>query len=92
MERTKQVIHDLTNHYESEESDAAFNKLPVEYVDKLVKAIIGFTIEISSIENVFKLSQNHNLQTRQNIIEKLSASDDAGANAVALEMKKRLSE
>ena len=91
-EKTKQIIHDLTNHYEPAESDAAFNKLPVEYVDKLVKAIIGFTIEISNVENVFKLSQNHNLQTRQNIIEKLSASDDAGANAVALEMKKRLSE
>lgn len=91
-ERTKEIIRDLTIHYESEESDAAFNKLPTEYVDSLVKAIIGFTIEISNVENVFKLSQNHNLHTRQSIIEKLSASNDAGANAIALEMEKRLSE
>jgi len=91
-ERTKEIIHDLTNHYESEESDAAFNKLPTEYIERLINAIIGFTIEISNVENVFKLSQNHNLQTRKNIIEKLSASNDAGANAIAVEMRKRLSE
>ncbi len=91
-ERTKEIIRGLTNHYESEGSDAAFDKLPTEYVDRLVKAIIGFTIDISSIENVFKLSQNHNLHTRQNIIEKLSTSTDAGANAIAVEMKKRPSE
>ncbi len=91
-ERTKEIIHDITNRFEPEESAAAFNKLPVEYIERLVKAIIGFTIEISSIENVFKLSQNHNLQTRKNIIEKLSALNDPAANAIALEMKKRLSE
>jgi len=91
-ERTKEIIRDLTNHYEPEESDAAFDKLPPEYVVRLVRAIIGFTIEISSIENVFKLSQNRDIQSRKNIIEKLSASTDAGANAIAVEMKKRLSE
>lgn len=91
-DRTKEIIRDLTSRYEPVESEGAFIKLPVEYVDKLVNAIIGFTIEISNVENVFKLSQNHNLHTRQNIIEKLSASIDAGANAIALEMKKRLSE
>src|SRR6185312_15642872 len=91
-ERTKEIIRDLTNHYEPEGSDAAFDKLPPEYVVRLVRAIIGFTIDISSIENVFKLSQNHDIQSRQNIIEKLSAANDAGANAIAVEMKKRLSE
>jgi transcriptional regulator len=89
-ERTKEIIHDLTNRFEPAESDAAFNKLPGEYVDRLLNAIIGFTIEISNIENVFKLSQNHNLQIRQNIIGKLSRSKEANANAIALEMNKRL--
>ena len=91
-ERTKKIVHNLTDQYESPESEASFNKLSAEYVDRLVKAIIGFTIEISSVENVFKLSQNHSLQTRENIIEKLLESNDAGANAIAFEMKKRLSE
>jgi transcriptional regulator len=90
--RTKEIIHHLTDQHEPAESEAAFNKLPTEYVDKLVKAIIGFTIEISTIENVFKLSQNRDVKSRENIIEKLSSLNDAGANAIAFEMKKRLSE
>jgi transcriptional regulator len=91
-ERTKKIIHNLTDQYESSESEAAFDKLPTEYVDRLVKAIVGFTIEISTIENVFKLSQNHSVQTRENIIEKLMETNDEGAKAIAFEMKKRLSE
>lgn len=91
-DQTKQIIHRLTDRHESSESEAGFNKLPAEYVDRLVKAIVGFTVEINGIENVFKLSQNHDIQTRKNIIEKLMQSSDAGANEIALEMKKRLSE
>jgi len=91
-EQTKKIIENLTNNYEHANSDAAFDKLPKEYVDRLVKAIIGFTIEISVIENVFKLSQNHDKKTRENIIERLTGVSDANANAIAVEMKKRLSE
>ncbi|MGH2649492.1 MAG: FMN-binding negative transcriptional regulator, partial [Ginsengibacter sp.] len=82
-EQTKKIIHQLTDRYEVSGSEAAFNKLPHEYVNRLVKAITGFTIEISSIENVFKLSQNRDVQSRENIIEKLMETDDAGANAIA---------
>lgn len=91
-ERTKKIIHHLTDQYEIPGSEAAFDKLPHEYVDRLVKAIVGFTIEISAIENVFKLSQNRDVKSRENIIKNLSASNDAGANEIAFEMKKRLSE
>lgn len=91
-ERTKKIIHHLTDQYEIPGSEAAFDKLPHEYVERLVKAIVGFTIEISTIENVFKLSQNRDLKSKENIIKKLSALNDAGANKIAFEMKKRLSE
>ncbi len=36
-EETKKIIEDITNKYESPESEAAFNKLPVEYVDQVDK-------------------------------------------------------
>ena len=91
-EQTKKIIHHLTDKYETSGSEAAFDKLPHEYVDRLVKAITGFTIEISDVENVFKLSQNRDVQSRENIIGKLMETGDAGANAIALEMKKRLQE
>jgi transcriptional regulator len=88
-EQTKKIIENLTNKYEPPGSLAAFNKLPQEYVDRLVKAIIGFTIEASTIENVFKLSQNHDPKTRESIIENLMSRHDADSNTIAVEMKKR---
>ena len=88
-EQTKKIIENLTNKYELPGSPAAFNKLPEEYVDRLVKAIIGFTIEVSTIENVFKLSQNHDAKTRESIIENLMGRHDADSHAIAVEMEKR---
>lgn len=90
-EQTKKIIESITDKYEAQESEAAFDKLPREYVDRLVKAIIGFTIEISVIENVFKLSQNHDAKTRGSIIENLMACSDADSHVIAMEMEKRLS-
>ena len=90
-ERTKQIIHNLTDQHESADSEAAFNKLPIEYVDRLVKAIIGFTIEISSIENVFKLSQNRDELSYQHIIDHLRDLDP-GAQKIAEIMEKKIKE
>jgi transcriptional regulator len=88
-EGTKKIIESITNKYEPSESLAAFNKLPAEYVNRLVKAIIGFTIEVSTIENVFKLSQNHDVTTRESIVENLLSRHDADSHKIAMEMKKR---
>ena len=88
-EQTKKIIKNITDKYELPESQAAFNKLPEEYVDRLVKAIIGFRIEVSTIENVFKLSQNHDAKTRESIIENLMSRRDADSHAIAMEMGKR---
>ncbi len=87
-EGTKKIIEAITDKYETKESDATFNKLTQDYVDRLVKAIIGFTIEISSIENVFKLSQNHDAITRESIVENLKKRSDEGSHAIAKEMEK----
>jgi transcriptional regulator len=89
-EGTKKIIEELTDKFESETSAAAFTKLPGDYVDRLVKAIIGFTIEVETLDNVFKLSQNHVHQTRENIIANLQARKDEGSHSIAAEMKERL--
>src|SRR6476619_2195651 len=38
-EYTKRIVECITNEYELPNSEAAFDKLPGEYVDRLVKAI-----------------------------------------------------
>ena len=52
------------------------------------RGIIGFTIEITSIEAVKKLSQNRDDKNYQNIIQELEKTKDGQAIAVAEEMKK----
>ena len=55
--QTKNIVEAITNKYEKPGSAAAFNNLPIEYVDRLVKAVIGFKIEVESIDNVFSLAK-----------------------------------
>ena len=90
-EATYQAIKAVTNKYEGTETIAAFNNMPVEYVQQHLKAIVGFTIEVQSIENVFKLSQNKTNTEKINIIEKLrernSNDDDI---TIANEIEKRI--
>lgn len=88
--QTKKIVEGLTNKYEKPDSPAAFSKLSNEYVDRLVKAIIAFTIEVETLDNVFKLSQNHDEETRQSIIEHLRKNGSDNEKAIAEEMKQRL--
>lgn len=88
-EGTKKIIESVTDKYEGTKSEAAFRNLPTGYVDRLVKAIVGFTIEISSIGNVFKLSQNHDEATRKSIVEQLKIRDDEDSHLIAREMQQR---
>jgi len=90
-EETYRVIKDLTDKYENPESSpAAFNKMDDAYIQKHLKAITGFEILVSTIDHVFKLSQNHSAASKESIIKSLEDSDDVLAREVAKEMKDRL--
>lgn len=87
-EGTYQAIKAITNKYEGTETPASFDKLPKEYVMKLIKAIVGFSIEVESFDNVFKLSQNHTEETRHSIAAHLQAKGDEHSTTIAKEMEK----
>ena len=55
---------------------------------KLINAIVGFEIEVTELNNVFKLSQNHDKENRLSIISHLLNREDEQSNAIAQEMKK----
>lgn len=85
-----EIITELTEKFENNpHSPALVQKMDKEYVSKMMQAIIGFEIEIESIEHVFKLSQNRDEKSYQHIIDSLTAGDP-DAKAIASEMKKRL--
>lgn len=84
------ALKKLTLYYENNNSHSStvFDNLPEDYTSKLMKSIVAFEIEVNSIENVFKLSQNRDKESYHYIMDKLSAQDEDGKQ-IAEEMKKR---
>jgi transcriptional regulator len=87
---TYEAIKAVTNKYEGMETAAAFNNMPKEYVMPMLKAIVGFTIEVESFENVFKLSQNKTKEEQMNIINQLKKRGDYNSVIIAKEMEKSI--
>ena len=89
-EGTKKIIENITDQYEKSDIAEAFNKLPTDYVERLSTAIAGFNIEVESVDNTFKLSQNHDPETRRQIIENLRKTGNDNSLQIANEMEKLL--
>jgi transcriptional regulator len=87
---TYEAIKNITEKYEGKETAAAFHKMDEDYIAAMLKAIIAFSIEVESMENVFKLSQNRDEQSKKNIIEALQKRPDENSKMIAAEMIKRL--
>lgn len=61
------------------------------HVEGLLKAIVGFRIEITRIEGKWKLSQNHPEERRRKIIRALEARPDDDSRAIAGLMSEAMS-
>lgn len=70
------------------ESPTIFDNLSAEYTGKMMPAIAGFEIKADKLENVFKLSQNRDEVSYDNIISRLEAIGGDSAR-IAGEMRKR---
>lgn len=85
-----EVLKKTSLHFENgnTNSSTVYDNLPEEYRNRLMKAIVPFEVEVESIDNVFKLSQNRDKESYQHIIEKLN-KQDADGKVIADEMNKR---
>ncbi len=50
------------------------SRLPDDYLQKMMRGIVGFEIEITRLEGKFKLSQNRTEAERENVIAALQES------------------
>ena len=84
------ILKRLTLHYENQnpESSTIYDNLSLEYLTPLLKAIVSFEVEIESMEHVFKLSQNRDEKSYDNIIEKLK-QQEGDAQKIGLIMEER---
>ena len=87
---TYRAVKAISDKYVGKGTAASFDQLSEEYISKMVKAIVGFEIEVISMDNVFKLSQNHDEASRKNVAEQLEKRGDAHSTAIAKEIKKRI--
>lgn len=85
-----EVLRRTSLHYEGhdERSPTVFDNLPSSFTDKVMKAIVGFEIEVRKMDAVFKLSQDRDAASYRSIIEQLWRGDEQ-ARAIAAEMEKR---
>ena len=87
----EEILRMTSLHFEdqNEQSPTVFDNLPTEFKQSAMGLITGFEIEITDIETVFKLSQNKDAKSYQNIIKELKAQDEDG-RVIAAEMEKRV--
>jgi len=87
------VLRMTTLHFENhnKQSTTIFDNLPSDYTQKLMKAIVAFEIEVNEMDTVFKLSQDRDAKSYDNIKEHLKEQGEDG-KVIAAEMEKRTKE
>ena len=82
------ILTRLTAYFENNpHSPALVQNMDPDYVRKMMQAIIAFEIEVGTVEHIFKLSQNRDAKSYDNIVDHLS-SGEPDAQAIAAEMRK----
>ena len=84
-----EVLKRTTLHFENNaNSPSLVEHIPQDYVAKMMKAIVAFEVEVTTLNHVFKLSQNQN-ETDYNSIVKELKNQGGEAEVVAKLMEER---
>lgn len=78
-----QIVRDFVTHYERDMPQPWSIDAPADFLDSLVRQIVGFRIEITRLEGKWKLNQNHPADRRQRVIAALEAQGDDNSLAIA---------
>lgn len=84
------LVDRLVSIYEAGMPEPWPSILPEDFRAAMLKAIVGFTIEIARIEGKFKLGQNRPLEDRAGTVVGLERSSDPAAHALAELTRKHL--
>ena len=83
-----QLLEELTLHFEKDaNAPTQVKNLAPEYLEQNMKAIVSFEIEVSDLQHVFKLSQNRDEASHENIKKELS-NGNAACKHMAAAMKR----
>jgi transcriptional regulator len=89
----EEVLRLTSLHFENNDKDSTttYDNLPNEFRQRVMNAIVAFEIEVLEIDTVFKLSQDRDAASYQNIIEQLRIGNHDG-QVIAEEMEKRFNQ
>jgi transcriptional regulator len=80
------ILKRLMDRYEPS-GPSTMEALPKDFVDKEMRGIVAFQIEVTNIEASYKLSQNRDDESYQNIVEQLEKRTDDLSHNVAAAMR-----
>lgn len=63
--------------------------LPQDFVEKEMKGVVGFAVDVTRIDAGYKLSQNRNDEDHENIIRELEKREDEESAKVAKAMREK---
>lgn len=91
---TEELEQDLANlllKYEKHREDPVlWDKLSPSLLEKELKGIVGFEIEVTEIQAAYKMSQNRNAKDYANIIDQLHNEETQDAEQMAEVMETRM--
>jgi transcriptional regulator len=84
------LLKKLSLHFENNNltSSTIYDNLPVDYKEKMIKAILAFELEVTEMDNVHKLSQNRDEKSYDNIVQQLK-QQEGDAKEIGELMEKR---
>jgi len=86
----RQLLTDLTLHFEKDsESPTQVKNLSEEYMEQNMKAIFSFDMVVKDLQHVFKLSQNRDEASYENIQKELNKGDYACKHMAATMANKK---
>lgn len=85
-------LQDLVAMHEAQFTDPwPLARLPMDYMEKMMKGVVGFSIEITRLEGKFKMSQNRSIRDQEQVVEMLHAATDTTICEMAALMQAHLS-
>jgi transcriptional regulator len=79
----KQIVLDTTTKYESSMPQPWKIPLSEKEIGQMLKAIVGFKIDLERVEAKFKLGQNRSREDREKMLRNLQSGSDDESRALA---------
>jgi transcriptional regulator len=61
--------------------------LPADFVEKEIKGVAGFTLQVTRMDAAYKLSQNRDDESYASIVHELEARGDEASSEIARQMR-----